>query len=49
MPILPQPALFVIVKYWSVVVHLVSIYCYERPLIRYQDHWLVTLSSGRLT
>ena len=41
MPILPQTALFVIFKYWSTVLWLVSLYWYDRQLARYQHHWLV--------
>jgi hypothetical protein len=43
MPILPQAALFVIFQSWSLVLQLVSVYWYERQLVRYQDHWLVQL------
>jgi len=43
MSILPQTALFVILQSWSLVLHLVSAYWYERQLSRYQNHWLVKL------
>ena len=45
MPILPQTALFVILQSWSLVLHLVSAYWYERHLSRYHDHWLVHLAE----
>jgi len=45
MPILPQYALFVIVQCWSIILHLVSVYWYERQLDRYQNHWLVQLNQ----
>jgi hypothetical protein len=45
MPILPQTALFVILQSWSLVLHLVSDYWYERQLLRYQEHWLVQLQQ----
>ena len=45
MPILPQYALFVIVHWWSAILHLVSAYWYERQLLRYQNHWLVQLNQ----
>lgn len=45
MLILPQPALFVILQSWSLVLQLVSAYWYERQLSRYQDHWLVQLAG----
>ena len=43
MPILPNMALFVIIQSWSVVLHLVSAYWYERQLTRYRHHWLLQL------
>ena len=45
MPILPQTALFVILQSWSLVLHLVSAYWYERQLSRYHNHWLVQLTT----
>lgn len=45
MPILPHLALVVILQSWSLVLHLVSTFWYERQLARYQDHWLVHLNQ----
>lgn len=43
MPILPNIVLFVILQFWSVVLHLVSTVRYKRQLTRYRHHWLVQL------
>ena len=45
MSILSQSALFVILRSWSLVLHLVSAYWYERQLSRYHNHWLVQLTT----
>lgn len=44
-PILPQNALFVILQFWPVVLHLVSAVWYERQRSRYQKHWLWQLEQ----
>jgi transposase len=45
MPILPQYALFVIIQFWPMVLHLVSAVWYERQRSRYQKHWLWQLEQ----
>lgn len=45
MPILPQYALFVILQFWPLVLHLVSAVWYERQRSRYQKHWLWQLEQ----
>jgi hypothetical protein len=45
MPILPQYALFVILQFWPVVLHLVSAVWYERQRSRYPNHWLLQLEQ----
>ena len=45
MPILPQYALFVILQFWPMVLHLVSAVWYERQRSRYQKHWLWQLEQ----
>lgn len=45
MPILPSFALFVILNYWSLVLHLVSAVWYERQRSRYANHWLLQLEQ----
>lgn len=44
-PILPSFALFVILQFWPVVLHLVSAVWYERQRSRYQKHWLWQLEQ----
>lgn len=45
MSILPQYALFVILQFWPLVLHLVSAVWYERQRARYQKHWLWQLEQ----
>lgn len=45
MSILPQYALFVILQFWPLVLHLVSAVWYERQRSRYQKHWLWQLEQ----
>lgn len=45
MSILPSFALFVILNYWSLVLHLVSAVWYERQRGRYPNHWLLQLEQ----
>jgi transposase len=45
MPILPQFALFVILQFWPLVLHLVSLVWSERQRQRYADHWLLRLEA----
>jgi Transposase domain (DUF772) len=45
MPILPSFALFVILQWWPLVLHLVSAVWYERQRGRYQKHWLWQLEQ----
>jgi len=42
---LPSFALFVILQWWPVVLHLVSVVWYERQRSRYQKHWLWQLEQ----